>query len=380
MYAKTPPMGWNSWNTFAENISEELLKEVADAMVEKGYKDAGYEYVVIDDCWAERQRDENGHLVVDKKKFPNGIKAVADYVHSKGLKFGIYSAAGVITCAGRPGSFGHEFEDAKMFADWGVDFLKYDICGYPGAGNPRISYLTMSQALRATGRDILFSGCTVGGHDPWLWMRSVGADMYRSTGDIFDKFESFKNNAISQFTQHHMCMSGAGCFNDPDMLIVGMHDKGYAAGYGGCSDLEYRTHFALWCFMGVPLMMGGDIRSLSKENEDLLLNKELIRLNQDPETRPPYYEEKMRYANDKVMAFTRLLSDGEIAIGLFNFNDKEERVRFILDDAGIPSSSGYGFEATNLFTGEKTVMQDFYMPIIQPHDCQIFRGKLVKLY
>ena len=171
MLAKRPPMGWNSWNTFAENISEQLIFEMADAMVEKGYLAAGYEYLVIDDCWAKMERDENGRLAADPEKFPHGMKAVADYVHSKGLKFGMYSCAGIRTCAGYPSSYDHEFIDAQTFADWGVDFLKYDFCNFPAVGNCRARYHRMSMALKATGREILFSACNWGVEEPWKWMR-----------------------------------------------------------------------------------------------------------------------------------------------------------------------------------------------------------------
>ena len=211
MIARTAPMGWNSWNTFGSNINEELIRQMADVMVEKGYRDAGYEYLVIDDCWSLKQRDENGLLVADPEKFPHGMKAVADYVHSKGLKFGMYSCAGVRTCAGYPSSFDHEFVDAQTFADWGVDFLKYDFCNFPANGDCKMRYQTMSMALKATGREILFSACNWGREDPWHWMRSIGAHMYRSTGDIMDNFVSFTDIVKSQLP--NFCDSGNFCFN-----------------------------------------------------------------------------------------------------------------------------------------------------------------------
>lgn len=198
MLGKTPPMGWNSWNTFGPDVNEQIVLETADVMAEKGYLEAGYEYVVIDDCWMEKERVD-GKLVVNKEKFPHGMKYVGDYIHSKGLKFGIYSAAGTLTCQGFPGSYGHEFEDARMFADWGVDYLKYDLCHFPGSGDIRNAYITMAMALRATGRDIMYAACPVGQGEPHKWMRSVGAHLYRSTGDINDSFESFRSNAMSQF-------------------------------------------------------------------------------------------------------------------------------------------------------------------------------------
>ena len=175
MLAKRPPMGWNSWNTFGENISDALIRETADAMVETGLRDAGYEYLVIDDCWSLRERDENGSLVADPAKFPNGMKAVADYVHSKGLKFGMYSCCGVKTCAGYPGSWGHEFDDAKYFAEVGIDFLKYDNCYHPSMPS-HLSYNRMALALKSQNRDILFSACNWGNAHVETWARSCGVD------------------------------------------------------------------------------------------------------------------------------------------------------------------------------------------------------------
>ena len=197
MLAKTPPMGWNSWNTFTKDINEEMIMQMADAMVDTGLLDAGYEYLTIDDCWSEKKRDENGNLVADHVKFPHGMKYVADYVHSKGLKFGMYTCCGVMTCAGYPGSFGHEFEDAKYFAEVGVDLLKYDNCYHPSMQS-QLSYNRMSLALKASGREILFSMCNWGNAQVWTWARSVGAHMYRSTGDIFDNFPSIRKLSESQ--------------------------------------------------------------------------------------------------------------------------------------------------------------------------------------
>ncbi|MDD2648970.1 MAG: glycoside hydrolase family 27 protein, partial [Eubacteriales bacterium] len=212
MLAARAPMGWNSWNTFANNISEKLIFEMADAMVDMGYLAAGYEYLVIDDCWSLRDRDENGMLVPDPEKFPHGMKAVSDYVHKKGLKFGMYSCAGQRTCAGYPSSYDHEYQDAATFASWGVDFLKYDFCYFPQSGDPKMRYLTMAMALKASGREILFSACNWGTDESWQWMREVGAHMYRSTGDIFDNFASFSQIAKSQFK--NFSMSSPACFND----------------------------------------------------------------------------------------------------------------------------------------------------------------------
>ncbi|MDR0196776.1 MAG: glycoside hydrolase family 27 protein, partial [Oscillospiraceae bacterium] len=218
--AKTPPMGWNSWNTFGNSISEKLIKEVADAFVERGLKDAGYEYVVIDDCWSEKSRDENGRLVPDKNKFPGGIKALADYVHEKGLKFGIYSCVGTNTCAGYPGSFEHEFVDARTFAEWGVDYLKYDYCYKPRYVAGEDLYKRMALALRNCGRDVVLSVCNWGNDGVTGWAREAGAHLYRSYGDISDNWKSIE--AIMLARLENSGYSGIDCWNDMDMLVAGM--------------------------------------------------------------------------------------------------------------------------------------------------------------
>ncbi len=376
MLAKKPPMGWNSWNTFGPNISEQLILETADAMIAQGYRDAGYEYLVIDDCWSLKERDAEGRLVADPEKFPHGIKYVADYVHSKGLKFGMYSCAGVRTCAGYPASYDHEYADAQTFADWGVDFLKYDFCNFPAVGNCKNRYHRMSMALKATGRPILFSACNWGVEEPWKWMGAVGAHMYRSTGDITDNFKSFKDIALSQIG--NLSMSGSGCFNDPDMLIVGMYGKGNV-GLGGCTDVEYRTHFALWCLFGVPLMMGGDIRTLNDVSRALLLNRELIAINQDEECRAPY----CAAAHDDHYFFVRHLANNEFALAYFNLSDNPQPVNgsfgCSFDEIGIPYGCGYGLELTDVFTGENLgIKRDYFIPALEAHGCQMYRAKLVR--
>ncbi len=376
MLAKRPPMGWNSWNTFGPDISEQLILETADAMVQKGYLDAGYEYLVIDDCWSLRERDDAGRLVADPEKFPHGMKFVADYVHSKGLKFGMYSCAGLRTCAGYPSSYDHEYEDAQTFADWGVDFLKYDFCNFPAVGNCKMRYHRMSMALKATGRDILFSACNWGSEEAWKWMASIGAHMYRATGDINDSYKSFKDIALSQID--NLCMSGSGCFNDPDMLVVGMYGKGNVA-FGGCTETEYRTHCALWCLCGVPLMMGGDVRSLSDASRSLLLNRNLIAINQDEECRPPYLACK----NGDLYLFVRHLADHELALGYFNLSDKDSlpghTFSCAFDDFGIPYGSGYGLDLTDAISGEHVgFKRDAYIPQIDAHGCRVFRAKIAR--
>lgn len=376
MLAKKPPMGWNSWNTFGANINEELIRQTADVMVEEGYLAAGYEYLVIDDCWSLRERGADGLLVPDPEKFPHGMKAVADYVHAKGLKFGMYSCAGVRTCAGYPSSFDHEFVDALTFADWGVDFLKYDFCNFPENGDCKMRYQTMSMALKASGREILFSACNWGVEEPWKWMRSIGAHMYRSTGDINDNFRSFTDIARSQID--NLCMNAPYGFNDMDMLTVGMYGKGNV-GFGGCSDLEYKTHFALWCLFGVPLMMGGDIRNLNETSRLLLQNRQLIALNQDEECRPPY----LACQRGDIYTFFRHLSNGEFAVGCFNLGDHAAQTWVAsscsLADFGIPYDSGYGLTLTDMFTGEPAgFLRDVMETHVEPHGCILYRGRLTR--
>ncbi|MBQ1954595.1 MAG: glycoside hydrolase family 27 protein, partial [Clostridia bacterium] len=225
MLAKTPPMGFNTWNTFGSEINDSVIRETADAMVEKGLLAAGYEYLVIDDCWSKRERDpQTNKIVPDPIKFPNGMKDLSDYVHAKGLKFGMYSCDGTRTCAGYPGSFDHEYLDAKTFAEYGCDFLKYDNCFKPENADGQLLYRRMGMALRTSGREILFSACNWGVDNVHNWIRSTGAHMYRSTGDINDSFVSFRDIALSQIDNY--VYSAPGCFNDIDMLTCGMYGKG----------------------------------------------------------------------------------------------------------------------------------------------------------
>ena len=395
MLAKTPPMGWNSWNTFGPNISDRLIRETADRMVEEGYLDAGYTYLVIDDCWSLRERDEQGLLVPDPEKFPYGMKAVADYVHSRGLKFGMYSCAGVRTCADYPSSYDHEFTDAKTFASWGVDFLKYDFCNFPDSGNCRNRYQTMSMALIASGREILFSACNWGQQDPWRWMSSVGAHMYRSTGDIMDNFTSFTDIFKSQID--HFCMSGSGCFNDMDMLTVGMCGKGNVGLGKICSYEEYRLQFSLWCLAGVPLMMGADLRSLDPKYRELMQNRDLLRINQDEECRAPYLIRKgsltisnpnpkegefpWKQIPDTSFTFFRHLSDGEFALSLINLGPQEAPIHCEMVDLGLPVSGGFGLAMKDVFTGETIELrQDSFNPVVPSHDLKLYLCRMIPLH
>jgi alpha-galactosidase len=273
--APTPPMGWNSWNKFGCNVSEGLIKEMADAMVKSGMRDAGYEYVVIDDCW-QTGRDSIGNIVPDPDRFPSGMKALADYIHSKGLKFGLYSCAGSKTCQGRPGSRGYQFQDARQYARWGVDYLKYDWC-YNENQDAKAAYKTMSDALKECGRPIVFSICEWGENKPWEWGKGTG-HLWRTTSDIRDCFDCTLNwggLGVLQILDKQVGLeefAGPGHWNDPDMLEIGN---------GGQSISEYRAHFSLWCMLAAPLMSGNDLRDMNDSIRSLLTNKEVIAVNQD---------------------------------------------------------------------------------------------------
>ncbi|MDR0581998.1 MAG: glycoside hydrolase family 27 protein [Prevotellaceae bacterium] len=287
--AKTPQMGWNSWNTFATDINEQLIKDIADAFVTLGLKDAGYEYIVLDDGWMDMQRDAQGNLIPHPEKFPNGIKAVADYVHSKGLKFGLYNCAGWRTCAGYPGSQGHEYQDALKYAEWDVDYLKYDWCNTAPLRNmadketyARESYMVMALALLEAKRPVLFSICEWGDNNPWKWGAFMGHS-WRTTGDIYSCFDCIKNHGTwtswgvlqildmrNQDTLRRA--AGPGHWNDMDMM---------EAGNEGFTHHENQSHFALWAMLNSPLILGNDIRSMTEETRAVLTNKDIIALNQD---------------------------------------------------------------------------------------------------
>jgi alpha-galactosidase len=276
--ALTPPMGWNSWNNFQENINENLVEGMADAMISSGMKDAGYSYLVLDDGWMAKERDASGNLVPDPIKFPHGIKVIADYVHSKGLKFGLYNCAGTLTCGGYPGSRGHEYQDARNYALWTVDYLKIDWCNTQGI-NAEEEYGTLSKALRTAGRPIILSLCEWGQNQPWKWAAPVG-ELWRTTSDItacFDcenKFVGYSNYGIMRIADLQKGLNGfagPGRWNDPDMLEVGR----------GMSVAEDRTHFSLWCMLAAPLIAGNDLRNMSAETTGILADKEVIAVDQD---------------------------------------------------------------------------------------------------
>jgi alpha-galactosidase len=323
--ALTPPMGWNSWNKFGCDVSEKLVKEMADALVSTGMKDAGYQYLVIDDCWQVR-RDAQGRIVPDPDRFSSGMKALADYVHGKGLRFGVYSDAGTATCAKRPGSKDHEAIDARTYAEWGVDYLKYDWCNTEGQ-DTRDSYARMSQALRATGRPIVFSICEWGSTRPWLWAPGIG-HLWRSTGDIQDCWDCGKEwggmgvtHIIDILAELHP-YAGPGHWNDPDMLEVGN---------GGLTTAESRAHFSFWALLAAPLMAGNDLRSMSAETREILANPEVIAVDQDA---LGMQGRKVR-DNGPQEVWMKPLGGGAKAVILFNRGTEAGNIGVAWEDIGL---------------------------------------------
>ena len=334
--ARTPPMGWNSWNALRLNINEDLVRQVADVMVEKRLRDAGYEYLVIDDGW-QVSRDEDGRIVVDAEKFPSGIKALADYVHSRGLKFGLYSDAGATTCGGFPGSLGHEYQDARTYAAWGVDYLKYDWCDTGNMSAPD-AYALMRDALLAAGRPIVLSICEWGTSKPWLWARDVG-HLWRTTFDIrpcwdCGKQAHSKGVLIENFIGFTKILdqqvdlepyAGPGHWNDPDMLEVGNGELTWE---------ENKAHFSLWCILAAPLMLGNDVRDMTPEVHAILTNAEAIAVNQDPRGRQG---RKVRDDGD-LEVWSKELADGSRAVVLFNRSGEEADISFSWTEIGYPLS------------------------------------------
>ncbi|MFF0464686.1 NPCBM/NEW2 domain-containing protein [Streptomyces mexicanus] len=330
--ALTPPMGFNNWNSTqcGPEFDESMVEGIADLFVTEGLKDAGYQYVNLDDCWALPARDADGKLVPDPARFPHGIKAVADYVHAKGLKLGIYTSAGTKTCnsAGFPGALGHEYSDAEQFAAWGIDYLKYDNCNNQGV-DAKQRYTTMRDALKAatakTGRPIVYSICEWGQNKPWEWAADVG-HLWRTTGDISDSWTSMlsilkQNLPLAPY-------AGPGHWNDPDMLEVGN---------GGMTDTEYRTHFSMWSIMASPLLIGTDLRKASAATLDILGNREVIAVDQDPlgKQGTVVSSEGGRWVVAKEM------KDGSRAVALFNETDAPQRIATTARAVGLPAADAY---------------------------------------
>jgi alpha-galactosidase len=369
-------MGWNSWNKFACNVDENMVRQQADAMVSSGMKDAGYTYINIDDCW-HGDRDSLGFIHPDAKRFPSGMKALADYVHSKGLKLGIYSDAGSQTCGGRPGSRGYEFQDAQTYATWGIDYLKYDWCNTEGL-KAEGAYKTITAALRKAGRPIVLSICEWGNDKPWAWGQNVG-HLWRTTGDIYNCFDcindhgSWKSWGVMQILDKQEGLrryAGPGRWNDPDMLEVGN---------GKLTPGEDRAHFSMWAMLAAPLIAGNDLRGMTKETIEVLTNKEVIAVNQDS-LGVQGFKHSM---TDSVETWYKPLKGGDWAIAFLNrnrtkavevnMNWQEQVINDTLSKAVLDSKQG-NYKLRNLWT--KKDAGDTKKPLkatVPPHDILMLR-------
>jgi alpha-galactosidase len=338
--AMTPPMGWNSWNTFQTRIDEKLIESTADAMIANGMRDAGYVYVNLDDGWSTKDRDSSGNLVPDPLRFPNGMKALADYLHARGFKFGIYNCAGTMTCAGYPGGRDHEEQDAKTYASWGVDYLKYDWCHSEGLKAPE-AYKKMHDVLAASGRPIVFSICEWGQSKPWTWAKGIG-QLWRTTGDIAPCWDCKlqwqtgwtllleQNVELAQY-------AGPGHWNDPDMLEVGN---------GQMTPSESRAHFSLWCMLAAPLIAGNDVRNMKPEIQEILTNREAIALDQD---RLGKQATRFR-ADQNGQVWVKELADGKWGICLFNTTSATEQMKLNWSDLAFLGTEKY--QVRDLWAGK----------------------------
>jgi len=370
---KTPQMGWNSWNTFGCDINEKMIRDMADVMASNGMKEAGYEYINIDDCW-HGERDAMGFIQADKAHFPSGIKALADYVHSKGLKLGIYSDAGGKTCGGRPGSRGHEYQDAVTYASWGIDYVKYDWCDTKGI-NAEQAYTTMRDAIKKAGRPMLFSICEWGDNKPWDWAKDIGHS-WRTTGDIYPCWNCEHNHGswsswgvlpILDKQAGLRKFAGPGHWNDMDMMEVG----------NGMSEGEDRAHFSLWAIMASPLIAGNDLRSMSETTRKLMTNKDMIAINQDK-----LGIQAMKWIDEgDLEIYVKPLENGEFAVLFLNRADNAKQVKhdwafhYLKDD--IFKQEVYFdkqlFNWKNVWTGAKGDTKGKLSVTIPAHDVLVLR-------
>ncbi|GAA0249861.1 glycoside hydrolase family 27 protein [Haladaptatus pallidirubidus] len=380
--AQTPPMGWNSWNVYSCAVTEEDIRDAADALVETGLRDVGYEYLVIDDCWMADETDSRGRLRPHPEDFPSGIDDLADYVHDRGLKFGIYSSAGTRTCQGYPASLGRERLHAQQFAEWGIDYLKYDNCGDHDGRDAITRYAAMGDALRETDRDIVYSICEWGLNDPWTWGRNVGGHLWRTTGDIVAKWRAeddefgdglvqIIDRAAEQGSAEYQAPDG---WNDPDMLQVGNGpDSGQSQHEAVTVErpftkAEERTHFSFWCMFSAPLMAGTDLRNLSETTHEVLTNEQAIAINQDPlgiqATRDRVYGSRE--------VWSKRLVDDEAAVVLFNQGEEADEVRTHVDEVNVPVTADR-YRVRDLWTDEEWETDGELSDTVDPHGVTLVR-------
>jgi alpha-galactosidase len=385
--ASTPPMGWMSWNYFAEKVNEKDLREIADAMVSSGMQKAGYEYLFIDDGW-QGGRDNQNNIIPDPQKFPSGIKALADYVHSKGLKLGIYSDAAQLTCGGYTASLDFEEQDAKTFASWGIDYLKYDYCGAPQDWvTAHNRYKKMADALRKSGRDIVLGVCEWGNLEPWHWAARAGGQLWRTTADARDKWKSLtppKNPMelhrlgagildIVDINADLAQYAGVGRWNDMDMIMAGLYGKrGPSGDLGGkgCTDVEYQTQMSLWSMMASVLATSNDIRTMNEATKRILLNEEIIAINQDALGKPA----ERKQHNETWDVFLKPLANGDFALAILNRGETAQSFNMAFSEVGLLDK----YEIRDVWEHKSLGKAKNWIGAIQPHETKVFRLQVAK--
>ncbi len=376
----TPPMSWMTWNFFADNITESDIRDIADAMVSTGMLEAGYDHIIIDDGW-QGGRDNKNNIIPDPKKFPSGIKALADYVHARGLKLGIYSDAAQLTCAGYTASLGFEDQDAKTFASWGIDYLKYDYCNAPADVEvAKERYKMMGDALKNSGRDITFGICEWGHLQPWLWGAEAGGHLWRTTDDVRDKWKRKDTDGggegILDILNKNLNLgkyAGKGKWNDMDMLVVGLYGKkGPSGDLGGvgCTDIEYQSQMSLWSIMSSPLTASNDIRNMNEETKRILMNKEVIAINQDALGNSAL----VTYQDEDILVLKKKLSGGDIALAILNKSDEKKMVDFDFTKLGLSGK----YMIRDLWIFKDLSPSTKWKGDILAHETKLFKIKLAK--
>ncbi|MBS1491759.1 MAG: glycoside hydrolase family 27 protein [Bacteroidetes bacterium] len=364
-------MGWMTWNYFGVNINEQIIREMADAINHSGMMKAGYQYIMIDDGW-QGGRDNKNNLIPDPQKFPSGIKALADYVHSKGLKLGIYSDAAPLTCAGYTASLHFEGQDAKTFAEWQIDYLKYDYCNAPADSlTAKIRYKTMADALRQSGREIVFGICEWGERQPWRWARNAGGQLWRTTFDVRDNWKSIIAIADMNFMLSHY--AGPGHWNDPDMLVVGLYgNKGPSGDLGGtgCTDTEYQSQMSLWSMMAAPLIATNDVRNMNEETKKILLNDEVIAINQDALGK----QAELKIKNETIYVLVKPLLQGSYAVAILNRSQILQNTTIDFAALGFAGK----IELRDVWTKQQQKINGKWSGSIRPHETKLFTVKLVR--
>jgi alpha-galactosidase len=382
--APTPPMGWMTWNYFADKINEKDIREMADAMVSSGMLAAGYQYVFIDDGW-QGGRDNKNNLIADPRKIPSGIEALADYVHSKGLKLGIYSDAAQLTCAGYTGSLNFEEQDAKIFAAWGVDYLKYDYCNAPDdSTTAKLRYKTIASALHNSGGNIALGICEWGDRMPWLWAANAGGQLWRTTADVRDKWNTARPYTkakelhsagagildIVDFNAGLWQYAGPGRWNDMDMLVVGLNGrKGPSGDLGGigCSEVEYQSQMSLWCMLASPLAATNDVRNMNDATKRILLNKEIIEINQDELGK----QAERKISNETWNVFLKPLANGDYTVAILNRSDTPQKFSLAFSDIGLYNK----YKVRDVWA--HTIMGNTkkWTGVVKSHETRVFRLK-----